>query len=406
VTGEIISIGDEVLAGDIVDTHASTAARVLLECGIDCRRRQAVPDDRSAIAEGILLAMTRARAIILIGGLGPTEDDLTRDGLADALGLEMHRDQRYVSALKRMVERRGFPWVESLARQADVPEGAEPMKNPNGTAPGLWLVRDGRAFAALPGPPPEFEPMLKDEAAPRLRAFSGDQTAWEIIHTVGIPESLLEQRLQAMSLPAGVRFAPYAKQGGVQLRISGGDQNRVQEAVSLLLAELGEDAFGVGGQTLAGAVLDLARSSGRTLACAESCTGGEVAAMLSAPAGASQAFRGGLVAYDVRIKQDQLAVQASTVAAHTVYSFEVAREMAEGARSAFGADFAAATTGVAGPGPDQEAPAGHVWISAAGPGGYSDRKFVLEGRQRADVRHRASVAALDLLRRTILDSMR
>ncbi len=406
MTGEIISIGDEVLAGDIVDTHASAAARALLDCGIDCRRRQALPDDRSAIAEGIRLAMLRAQAVILIGGLGPTEDDLTREGLADALSLEMHRDEMYVAALKRMVERRGFPWVDSLARQADLPAGAEALANPNGSAPGVWLLHDGRAFAALPGPPPEFGPMLRQEVVPRLRAFSGDETAWEIIHTAGVPESLLEQRYRAMSLPEGVHIAPYAKQGGVQIRVSGSDPAQVQEAASLLLADLGDDAFGIGSQTLAGAVLDLARQAGQTVACAESCTGGEIAAMLSAPAGASNAFRGGIVAYSEEAKIRLLNVSPKTIQEHTVYSEETALEMSLGAIKAFQADYGIATTGVAGPESDQGVPAGHVWIACTWRYGYSARRFVLEGRQRADVRHRASVTALDLLRRTILDTTR
>jgi nicotinamide-nucleotide amidase len=404
--GEIISVGDEVLAGDIVDSHGPAAARVMLECGVDCRHRQVTGDSLDAIAAAVRLAASRADVILLIGGLGPTDDDLTRDGLAQALGLGLVRLPEHEKALRAFARRRGFPWLPALGRQAEIPEGGEALENPAGTALGVWLEHNGRAFAALPGPPQEFTPMLEGEVRRRMRAFSGDETAWRLVKTAGVPESVLEQSIKGLALPQGVHTAPYAKQGEVHIRVSGPNRADVDSAVEILKETWGRDVYSTDpGMTLAGQVLELAKSRGLRLASAESCTGGLVSAALTEPSGASDAFQGGIAAYQSAIKTKLLAVPEELIAEHTAFSGECAEAMAEGARDALEADYAVSTTGVAGSEAIGGAQPGDVWVAAAGPSGSRHRFIRIGDRPRDVIRVRAAAAALDLLRRTLLEDL-
>jgi nicotinamide-nucleotide amidase len=404
--GEIISVGDEVLAGDIVDSHGPAAARVMLECGVDCRHRQVTGDSLEAIASAVRLAASRADVILLIGGLGPTDDDLTRDGLAQALGLDLVRIPEHEKALRAFARRRGFPWLPALARQAEIPSGGEAIENPAGTALGFWLEHGGCAFAALPGPPQEFSPMLEGEVRRRMRAFSGDETAWRLVKTAGVPESVLEQSIKEIPLPPGVHTAPYAKQGEVHVRVSGPNRADVDTAVECLCEAWGRDVYTTDpGMTLAGQVLELAKSRGLQLASAESCTGGLVSAALTEPSGASDAFQGGVAAYHSAVKTKLLAVPEELIAEHSVYSGQCAEAMAEGARDALEADYAVSTTGVAGSEAIGSAQPGDVWVAAAGPSGSRHRFIRIGDRPRDVIRVRAAAAALDLLRRTLLEDL-
>lgn len=404
MTGEIISVGDEVLAGDIVDSHGPAAARVMLECGVDCRHRQVVGDSLDAIASAVRLASSRAQVILLIGGLGPTDDDLTRDGLAQALGLDLLRIPEHEKALRAFARRRGFPWLPALGRQAEIPEGGEPLSNPAGTALGVWVEHGGCACAALPGPPQEFTPMLEGEVRRRMRAFSGDQTAWRLVKTAGVPESVLEQSIKGLALPEGVHTAPYAKQGEVHIRVSGPRQGDVDAAVEILKETWGADVYSTDSSvTLAAAVLALLRGMKMTAASAESCTGGLVSAAFTEVAGSSDVFQGGMAAYQERIKSGILGVPESLLAKHSVYSAECAEAMAERARRLFAADYGVSTTGVAGSEAIGGAQPGDVWVAAAGPSGSRHRFIRIGERPRDVIRIRAAAAALDLLRRTLLE---
>jgi nicotinamide-nucleotide amidase len=248
--------------------------------------------------------------------------------------------------------------------------------------------------------------MLEGEVRRRMRAFSGDETAWRLVKTAGVPESVLEQRIKEILLPPGVHTAPYAKQGEVHIRVSGPRQDNVHAAVEILKETWGADVYSTDPSvTLAAAVLSLLRGMNMTSASAESCTGGLVSAAFTEVAGSSDVFQGGIAAYQERIKSGILGVPELLLAEHSVYSAECAEAMAERVRHLFMADYAVATTGVAGSEAIGSAQPGDVWVAAAGPSGSRHRFIRIGDRPREVIRVRAAAAALDLLRRTLLEDL-
>ncbi len=410
MTAEIVSVGTELLLGQIVDTHAPVMARILAECGIGCQRRSTVGDNRARLVAELKDALSRADVLVTIGGLGPTVDDLTRDAIAEAVGDELVTHEDILEALKAMFASRGIAWVESNGRQAQVPASGRTIDNPYGTAPGLWVGKDGKTVLALPGPKGEFNPMANGPVREILRGLSGEGT---VIHSrtlrvIGIGESMVEDRVRDLMDGDDPSVAPYAHLGEVHLRLTA--RAASVEAADALIdpmeakirERLGDAVFGTDATTLEAAVLDRLHARGATLAVAESMTGGDLAARLTSVPGRSATFLGGVVSYTPRAKQALLGI-AGEVAMDPV-SEEVARAMANAVRMRLGSTYGVGITGNAGPTSDQGGkPVGLTYVAVAGPEGTKCQESSWRGT-REDIRRRATQQSLVMLREALRDA--
>lgn len=398
---ETVSVGDEVLQGATLDSDAAEASRVLAECGIPTAWRQTVGDDRAAIADALRLALSRCDVVLAIGGLGPTHDDLTREGAADALGVPLadHAEAR------RMVEEaysaRGR-LSEGRMGQALVPWGAEPLANPHGTAPGILWRKDGRLLACLPGPPREFLPMLEGPVREALLGLGQPPLAVRTLRVAGVPEAEVEEVLGDLAGQDDPRVATYAKDAEVHVRVVSLDAEAASEAARLARERLAGLVYAEGQTTLEETVVGLLREARATLAVAESCTGGLLGSRVTAVPGASDVFLGGFLTYSNAAKESLLGVPRELLARHGAVSKECAEAMANGARERLGSTWALSVTGIAGPGgavPGK--PVGLVWHGLAGPSGAVAESRVFGGGRDA-VRARSAAFALELLRRALL----
>lgn len=403
-TAEIVSVGTELLLGQIVDSDAAALGQVLASCGIDHRHRQTVGDNLPRLVEALRLAMVRADLVFTIGGLGPTQDDLTREGIAEALGRPMAVDEEFAARLKARFEERGWPWVDSQRRQAMRPEGAHFIENPNGTAPGLACRVEGKTLIAMPGPPSEFLPMLHGPVEKLLRAMVPEGTIHSrTLRVVGLGESLVEVRLHDLLDSHSPSVATYAKPGEVHVRLTA-RATSVEQAEAIIapirheiLERLGDVVYGEDDTTLEQAVVERLRALGQTLAVAESCTGGGLGARITAVPGSSEVFLGGVVAYTNRVKQNLLGVDAETLIDHGAVSIECAREMALGVLARLGATWSLSITGIAGPGGGSiRKPVGLVYIGIAGQGHVEAAEHRFSG-SREIIRQRSGQAALATL---------
>ncbi|GMV38260.1 MAG: CinA-like protein [Fimbriimonadales bacterium] len=411
MNAEIVSVGTELLLGQIVDAHAPVLGRKLAEIGIGCTHRQTVGDNLQRLADALRLARSRADVVITIGGLGPTEDDLTREGIAAAFDAPLVHDPEIERGLRALFEARRLRWVDSQLRQAMKPEGAEAMPNPNGTAPGLWLEREGRIAIAMPGPRGEFGPMLENHVLPRLsRLSAGVRIVSRVVRVVGIGESVVEEMVRPLLKSENPTIAPLAHLGEVHLRITArsSDPEEIRRlldhAETELRARLGDAVYGVDDTTLQESLVAMLRDRGQTLACAESCTGGGLGAAITEVSGSSDVFLGGFITYSNELKQKLLGVPEEVLERHGAVSEECASAMATGARAATGATWALSITGIAGPtGGTDDKPVGLVFIGIAGPAGVDVRRHQFLG-EREDVRRRSRQAALTLLRAKLLEA--
>jgi len=399
----IISIGDELLSGATVDTNAAYLSARLEELGISTVRHLTVGDDAGAIADAVRAAAEEVEVVLLTGGLGPTADDLTQEGLAAAMGVPLREDPRSAERIAAFFARRGRRMKPSNRKQALLPVGAEAIDNDCGTAPGI-AAQVGRAQVyVLPGPPHEMEEMFQRRIAPRLG--SPGAIARRLLHTFGAGESDVGERIaDLMARGRNPAVGTTVKAGVVTVRISASARTRAEadsaaeETAREVRSRLGELVFGQGDETLAAVTGAALRRGGGSLAVAESCTGGMIAAMITEVPGASEYFLGGVVAYANSAKTDLLGVDASLIADRGAVSEPVAAAMAEGVRARFGADWGIGVTGIAGPtGGSAEKPVGLVFIALAGPAGSAVHRHVFSG-SRDIVRRRAALAALNHLR--------
>ena len=407
----VVTVGDELLLGDTTDSNAARIGRALADLGAPVVRRETVGDDPSAIGGAVDRALADGDLVVVTGGLGPTPDDVTREAVAALLGRPLRLDLELEAALRTRYHAAGYgDFPETNLRQAMVPQGARVLANASGTAPGLALERDGRWIILLQGVPRELEGMLAGPVRDLvMELFCGRLRSplHRRLRTTGIPESRLAERVEAL-LPAArgpVRLAYLPSLRGVELRFTVGGEVDPADAAGWLdrmeaaLEELGPYLYR--GDDLVVAVAESLVRSGRTLAVAESCTGGLIAKRLTDRAGASRWFLGGVVAYADRIKVEQLGVPAETLARVGAVSEEGARAMAAGARSAFGADAGLGITGVAGPdGGTPEKPVGTVWYAVSVGDRTAAETRVFMGDREA-VRERSAQAALNLLYRML-----
>ena len=369
---EILSVGTELLLGEIVNLDAQIITRGLNELGINVFWQSVVGDNPARLREAVDIARSRADLIITTGGLGPTADDLTKETLAAAFGLPLVTDP---VELRRLRERMGPKMTDNNLKQADLPQGCTVLVNDWGTAPGCAFEAAGKHVIMLPGPPSECRLMFRQRAVPYLQTLSEGVIASHTVKLFGIGEAAVEaqlrDRMNAMHNPT---LAPYAKEGECELRVTAKAatqaeaQALLRPTVAQLREQFGSLVYGVDVPSLEAVVEDLLRRKGLTLGVAESCTGGLMAKRLTDVPGASQVFKGGIVSYTNEVKHNVLGVPQHLLDQFGAVSAQVARAMAEGARSALGCDIALATTGVAGPDRDDwDNEVGTMFVAIAAP---------------------------------------
>jgi nicotinamide-nucleotide amidase len=406
VNCEVIAVGTELLRGQIVDTNASWLGARRALAGIDCPFQVNVGDNLGRIAAAIRLALTRADAVLLCGGLGPTQDDITREAIADVLGVELVRDDEIVERIRSMFASRSRAMPDSNLRQADVPAGATAIEQRMGTAPGLICTTGDKVIYAVPGVPHEMKEMVERAVVPDLVARAGETTTIlsRTLRTWGMSESQLSEvvatRVDRQTNPTIAFLASGVE--GIKLRLTAKAAS-VVEAQTLLAGEeaelrglLGDTVFAVDDETMEDAVGRLLLADGLTLAVAESLTGGMVASRLVDVVGASNWFRGGVVSYASEVKFDVLGVREGPVV-----TAEAAEEMASGAARLLSADVGLSTTGVAGPEEQEGKPVGTVFVGLHLDGRTESAELRLPG-ERQHVRGLATISALNLLRLRLL----
>jgi nicotinamide-nucleotide amidase len=409
---ELLAVGDELLFGDIVNGNAAYLGRQLADVGVTITHSVVIGDDIETIADAIRTALSRADAVVMTGGIGPTQDDLTREGIALAAGVEIKRDDFLEGQLRRRFRDLGRNVPDMNYRQADLPVGAVPLPNEKGTAPGVKMELLGGVAYAMPGVPHEMHAMFTDSVLPDLLRRAGQPAVvvHRVLHTSGMWESAVAEamgpevdRLAATDV-RNPTIAFLASGGQTRVRISALAANRVEAEKLIAPIEafgrqaLGEGLYGTDDDTLEGVVHRLLLERGETVAVAESLTGGLLAGRLTATAGASETFRGGIVAYSAELKDELLGTQA---VAHGAVTEETARLMASGVRDRLGATWGLATTGVAGPTESEGQPVGTLFVGIAGPKGTEARHVQLPGSGRDFVRMLSAVQGLDLLRRAL-----
>lgn len=416
MTVALLNVGDELLVGQVVNTHAAWLGEQLAAHGFAVARSIAVGDDGGEIAWALGQLLAVADAVICTGGLGTTHDDVTVSGVARALGRPLRRHAGVERALRAYYRQRGRRLPAGALRMADVPEGFEPIANPVGAAPGLWFEGaiehfGARAVAVLPSIPQEMKGMMRTAVMPRLMQLRGEEAAAQrTLLTVGLGEASVVARLGDLEpwLAQGLKLSVLPNYGQVRLRATatGATRPEAEQQVEAFLQfarqRLSDLVFGEGEVSLGEAVGGLLRQRGLTLALAESCTGGALGAELTDVPGSSAYFLGGVIAYSNESKVQLLAVAPDALRRQGAVSEAVALQMAAGARARFGADMGVAITGVAGPGGGSPStPVGTVWLALADAGGTLAVRHHFGG-DRLTVKRLSVSAALDLVRRRVL----
>jgi len=403
---EIIAVGSEMLTPDRTDTNSLFLTGELNKLGIEVVRKTIVGDNRDLLAEAFRGALNRVPLIIASGGLGPTEDDLTRETVAELLGRKLRRDDailRYIEGRFRQLGRE-MPAVN--VRQAMVPEGAEVLENPRGSAPGLWIEDAGRILALLPGPPRELKPMFGEQVLPRLeRRSSGIRMFQRELRVAGMGESSVEQRIKPIyTRYADVNTTILAAPGEIQIQLriwtkdAAQAQKTLEEIVKGFEIALTDRIFSQDGSSMEEVVARMLTLNNATISVAESCTGGLLAQRLTSIAGSSSYFLGGAVCYSNELKTAWADVPPELIQAKGAVSGEVAMALADGIRRRVGSTLGAGITGIAGPsGGSEEKPVGTVHIALAHAGGVKERGVRFPG-DRETIRWHASQLALDMVR--------
>jgi nicotinamide-nucleotide amidase len=406
----LLNTGTELLLGDVHDAHLAFIAHEIVPLGLRIEERRTVPDGMP-IRDALEELFSRAEILFVTGGLGPTTDDITRETVADLLGLEMHQDPQLLTSLRRRLAARGIKWTSRIARQTDVPAGAQVLANENGSASGLYLkpntnpqVSSPHLFV-LPGPPRELQPMFRVAVMPILRSIAEVPAPIErrLYKIACIGESTVEEAIgeKVLAVP-GIELGYCARPGEVDVRIIG-KSDAIVRAEAIIKTELGLSIFSVNDETLEEVLVKLLTGRKETLAVAESCTGGLLANRITNVPGASEVFLAGYVCYANQAKIDMLDVDPESIRKHGAVSEQVARALAEHARSRARSTYALATTGIAGPtGSSPEKPVGTVYIALAAAEQTAAKKLFFPS-DRETFKQLAAQAALNLLRRKLVE---
>lgn len=410
---ELLSVGTELLMGQIVNTNAAYISKRLLDVGLGVYYHTVVGDNPQRLRDCLGIAMNRCEIVIMIGGLGPTQDDLTKETVASLLGVKLVLDEESVENIKGYFFRLGTEMVESNLRQAYFPEGSIILRNENGTAPGCIIDTGKNILVLLPGPPDEMVPMFEKHVIPFFKERSDIFLKSKFINIAGLGESMVEYKL--ISLIDGQTnptFATYAKEGVITLRVTVSVPKNIPEyeaeadrlllqSVSDVHDKLGDHIFSTDNESLAEVVYKLFLKNKMTFSLAESCTGGLIASKITSIPGVSDVFNMSVVTYSNESKEKLLGVRAQTLHDFGAVSRETAIEMAQGIRRASGSDVGLSVTGIAGPGGgSREKPVGLVFIAIDGSKGCFCRKCNFSG-SRDRIRNLAATTALDMLRRSV-----
>src|SRR5262245_34837147 len=406
----LINTGTELLLGDVQDAHLVFIAREILALGLRIEERRTVPDS-DVIRRTLTELFPHCEILFVTGGLGPTTDDITREMVAESLGLELYQDSQLLAWLQQRLRLRGIKWTSGIARQADVLAGAQVLPNENGSASGFYLKANinpqipSPHLFVLPGPPRELQPMFRKFAMPILKSIVEvplpvERRSYRI---AGMGESLVEKAIgeKVLAIP-GIELGYCARPGEVEVRIVG-SPDAVEKADAIIRGELGVSIFSADDEALEAVVVKLLKERKQTLATAESCTGGLIANQITNVPGASEIFLAGYVTYANKAKSDVLNVDPKLIEKHGAVSEPVARAMAEGARARAGSTHGLATTGIAGPsGGSVEKPVGTVYISLASTESDIIAKKFFFPTDRETFKQLATAAAIELLRRKVL----
>jgi nicotinamide-nucleotide amidase len=408
---EIITIGDEILIGQIIDTNSSWLGQELGRLGISVVHRTSVGDDSRHILQALGDARNRADIILITGGLGPTKDDITKSTLCEYFQAKLILNEKVLEWVSQIFARRKLPMIESNKSQAMVPSNCEVLFNRSGTAPGMWFDADAKIFISMPGVPFEMKTIFTEEVVPRLKQrFSLPVIIHRTIQTCSIGESFLAKRIEVWenALPPYIKLAYLPNVGQVRLRLSGYGDDReklhdeIEVQVKKLYELIGSYIYGEGDDTLQQVVGTLLRERKKTLATAESCTGGYIAHLLTSVPGSSAYYTGSVISYANEIKIHELGVSEHMLKTEGAVSEVCIKQMASGIRKKFNTDYAIATSGIAGPdGGTAAKPVGTVWIAVSSKDETTAHLYNM-GDNRERTIQRSAIEALDLLRRKVV----
>lgn len=403
---EIITIGDEILIGQIVDTNSAWMAQKLNDAGIRVKQITSVSDDKDHILQALELASTRVSLIIMTGGLGPTKDDITKKTLAEYFDTGLRCDEASLENVKRIFEKYNRPMLDVNLRQADVLENCVTLQNKNGTAPGMWIEHEDKIYVSLPGVPFEMMYLIEEEVIPKIiSAFKLPVICHHTILTAGLGESLLAEQIADIedSLPPHIKLAYLPKLGIVRLRLSGYAENKqvldeeIHRIAKTIVTRLGDYVIAEVDLSLEKSVLDYMKERKLTLSVAESCTGGALSHLITQNAGSSAVFLGGAISYSNSLKQIMLGVLPVTLQNFGAVSEETVKEMAKGALTFYSSDYSIAISGIAGPdGGTPDKPVGTVWIAVANAKRIISRKYQFGSRRIQNI-DRSVISALTML---------
>lgn len=407
IKAEIIAIGDELLYGQIMDTNSHWISQQLDLKGVKVAHKTTVGDNRNDILDAFSQAEKRVDLILITGGLGPTQDDLTKPLMAEYFDCPIVEVPEAVAAITEFFKKRGREMTPLNTLQGHLPACCEYVPNPAGTAPGMWFERNETYWMSMPGVPHEMKRLMNDFVLPKLpEIFELPVIYHKVVKTVGIGESWLADLIADWenALPEHIRLAYLPSLGQVKLRLTAFGSNlielqdQVEQQISLIFPRIGKYVFGYNGETLETAIGKLLKKSGKTLALAESCSGGYISHLITSVPGSSNYFQGSIVPYHNQFKQEILGVKAETLEKYGAVSEETVHEMSEGVRKIFHSDFGLASSGVAGPdGGSEEKPVGTVWIACAGENGTVAKKLQLTQDRLLNIQL-TGVAVLNLLR--------
>ena len=408
---EIITIGDEILIGQTVDTNSAWMGNELNLMGIRINRITSVSDNKGEIISSLDEALSRTEVVLMTGGLGPTSDDITKETLAGYFGGKLVMDNEVLENVTDRLRRRNLQMNENNRRQAMVPDNCKVLRNLTGTAPGMLFEKNGKIVVSMPGVPHEMKHIMKEHVLPLLAVrLPGGVIVHKNIMTYGVAEAILAERLETFEneLPGEIRLAYLPAYGVIKLRLTaaGSDEKKIRESIKEQVAKLYEIIpdviYGEDEVMLEEAVGKLLNDNNLTVATAESCTGGKIASLITSVPGSSGWFRGAVVAYDNSIKTGVLGVSKETLRLYGAVSAETAGEMARGARRLMGTDYAVAVTGIAGPtGGTADKPVGTVWIAIDSERGLLTEKQIFADNRQINI-SRSSYGALNLLRKQIV----
>lgn len=403
---EIINIGDELLIGQVVNTNAADMAKMLNKAGFDVRKTSVIGDEAEIIRSSLQSAMQRAAVVLITGGLGPTKDDITKKVLAEEFDSSLIMNEQVRVHVERYFASKGLPFTPTNAEQALVPDKCRVVFNSVGTAPGMCFEKNGKLVFSMPGVPFEMRTMMPEVIEIMKQHFKSEAVEYKTLLVSGIGESFLSDKLEGFeaNLPRGISLAYLPKGGTIRLRLTakGADRNKVTDMLDkqteLLLASVKDYFMGFECDNLAETLGERLSENGKTVATAESCTGGNIAHLITLVADSSRYYKGSVVSYANEVKEKVLGVRAGDLQQYGAVSEEVVKQMAEGVKRLLKTDYAIATSGIAGPsGGSDEKPVGTVWIAVAGERGCVAEKFLFNTTRDNFIERTSNQAILMLL---------